>query len=513
MDLAPVKWPGFAPAVCCDLPASTNLACAAPSPTASCPFWWLRWHCLRHWPWRAGSVPHRSQGIGSKAPHQHSPSRCRSHGSRQCKAPARDSIASSRCWSTRTALPRHVRLTDRTGRTAPPLAWQWRGTAGLAIAGGDRGASLEYRLELDPLARRLDVAAPGTLVESHGIWIRRLAVLARSLQACSGPALLLVAAVAAAVIAVATRAGLGLRREAIEIVHGLEQQTAISPRASPAASPCWQRPAARRARRAALPVLLTLASFAAPFAGTAQDIASHADVLAALPPCCGSHCRAFRLPQQRSVSQPPREPCVVGCGGCHDGPRLPVRRVTAPDCEGAGRGPCRRSAACGLGFVWFVHLAGRAGLRPRMSTVSWRSPAGQIAWKRHCASLPNGVATSCCSRASAGERNWRELAPRAGIDPTPFAARVTLGRGATTTRGNAQETAAWAKANAIHSLLVVTALPHAPRTGRTGSRAARRDIFSASGPVGRRAGMSPSRCGSSSRNISITSPPGSASRR
>ena len=76
-------------------------------------------------------------------------------------------------------------------------------------------------LEIDRLARRLDAAAPGTLVESHGLWIRRLSVLARSLQACAGVALLLVAAVAAAVVAVATRAGLAARRETIEIVHGL----------------------------------------------------------------------------------------------------------------------------------------------------------------------------------------------------------------------------------------------------------------------------------------------------
>jgi cell division transport system permease protein len=138
-------------------------------------------------------------------------------------------------------------------------------------------------LGLDPLARRLDAAAPGTLVESHDVWIRRLAVLARSLQACSGLALLLVAAVAAAVIAVATRAGLAARREAIEIVHGLGATDGYI--------------AARFARRvtllaavggaagafAALPVLLTLTSLAAPFAGTAQDVASHADVLATLP--------------------------------------------------------------------------------------------------------------------------------------------------------------------------------------------------------------------------------------
>ncbi|MEA2731826.1 MAG: cell division transport system permease protein, partial [Acetobacteraceae bacterium] len=72
--------------------------------------------------------------------------------------------------------------------------------------------------DLEPLSRRLADAAPGTLVEDHGVWIRRLAVLTRSLQACAGLALLLVAGVAAAVIAVATRAGLSTRREAIEIV-------------------------------------------------------------------------------------------------------------------------------------------------------------------------------------------------------------------------------------------------------------------------------------------------------
>src|SRR5258705_327922 len=65
------------------------------------------------------------------------------------------------------------------------------------------------------------LAGPGPGVGGQDVWTRRLSVLARSLQACAGLALLLVAAVAAAVIAVATRAGLTARREAIEIVHGL----------------------------------------------------------------------------------------------------------------------------------------------------------------------------------------------------------------------------------------------------------------------------------------------------
>jgi cell division transport system permease protein len=121
------------------------------------------------------------------------------------------------------------------------------------------------------LQARLDAAVPGTLVESHGAWVQRLAVLARSLQACAWLALAVVAAVAAAVVTVGTRAGLSARRDAIEIVHGLGATDGFI--------------AARFARRAtwlaglggllgalaSVPVLLALASLAAPFvAATAE---------------------------------------------------------------------------------------------------------------------------------------------------------------------------------------------------------------------------------------------------
>jgi cell division transport system permease protein len=68
---------------------------------------------------------------------------------------------------------------------------------------------------------RLAAAVPGALVEAHGLWVQRLAALARSLQGVSLAVLLLVALVAAAVVAVATRAGLAARRDAIEVLHGL----------------------------------------------------------------------------------------------------------------------------------------------------------------------------------------------------------------------------------------------------------------------------------------------------
>lgn len=135
-------------------------------------------------------------------------------------------------------------------------------------------------LELDGLSRRLEEAAPGTLMESHGVWIRRLAVLARSLQACAGLALLLVAAVAAAVIAVATRAGLAARREAIEIVHGLGATDGYI--AGKFAERAMLLAATGGAVGAllALPMLLTLGQLAAPFTG--GDVPS--TLLATLPP-------------------------------------------------------------------------------------------------------------------------------------------------------------------------------------------------------------------------------------
>jgi cell division transport system permease protein len=137
--------------------------------------------------------------------------------------------------------------------------------------------------ELGGLAPRLEAVAPGTLVESHGVWIGRLTALARSLQACAGVALLVVAAVAAAVIAVATRAGLAARREAIEIVHGLGATDSYI--AARFASRATRLAAAGGlvGAVAALPVLLELASLTAPFAGLQPDDGTRSG-LGVLPP-------------------------------------------------------------------------------------------------------------------------------------------------------------------------------------------------------------------------------------
>jgi cell division transport system permease protein len=179
--------------------------------------------------------------------------------------------------------------------TADELAALLRPWLGPALGGMalPMPAVIDVRLEghepvITELAARVDAAAPGALVESHGAWVRRLSVLARSLQACSGVALLVVTCVAVAVVGVATRAGLAMRREAIEIVHGLGATDAyIAGRFAWHATGLAGMGGAAGALLA-LPVLLWLAVLAAPFGGLQEGALSDSarndgGLLAALP--------------------------------------------------------------------------------------------------------------------------------------------------------------------------------------------------------------------------------------
>jgi cell division transport system permease protein len=137
------------------------------------------------------------------------------------------------------------------------------------------------------LETRLLRAAPGTLVEHNGDWLARLRVLIRSLQACAALALLLVAGTAAAMVAVATRAGLAARRDAIEIVHGLGATDGLIA-GQFAGRVGWLTLAGSVPGVVlAVPVLLGLASLASPF--VSQDQAAlrpdptPLDLLRALP--------------------------------------------------------------------------------------------------------------------------------------------------------------------------------------------------------------------------------------
>ena len=87
-------------------------------------------------------------------------------------------------------------------------------------------AMIELRLaRLGPEAAALPAAIiaalPGARVEAHGVWVARLSALARSLQGLAWLVLALVAGVAAAMVAVATRAGIAARRATITILHDM----------------------------------------------------------------------------------------------------------------------------------------------------------------------------------------------------------------------------------------------------------------------------------------------------
>ena len=177
-------------------------------------------------------------------------------------------------------------------RTVPDAELQallrpWLGGGSLALP---LPTAIEVRLSdpdmpTAPVAARLQAAAPGTSLDAHEAWLDRLTALARSLQACAALATLIVAAVAAAVVAVATRAGLMARRDSIEIVHGLGATDGYIARRFAGRATALATAGAAAGAVVALPVLLGLASLAAPF-GTAPVAAGPAGggLLGVLPP-------------------------------------------------------------------------------------------------------------------------------------------------------------------------------------------------------------------------------------
>lgn len=115
------------------------------------------------------------------------------------------------------------------------------------------------------------------------------------------------------------------------------------------------------------------------------------------------------------------------------------------------------------GFAWFIALATEVAPAPPTADGIVALTGGSerievalrlLAEERGAKLLVSGIG---------GSLELPALARRAGLDPAPLADRVTLGRSATSTRGNALETAAWVRENNIRSLIVVTAYYHMPR--------------------------------------------------
>lgn len=116
----------------------------------------------------------------------------------------------------------------------------------------------------------------------------------------------------------------------------------------------------------------------------------------------------------------------------------------------------------GAGFVWFLHTALTDAPPPPRADgiVALTGGAERVETALHL--LAEGRARLLLVSGVGGAAEFSDLARRAGVG-SGLATRVTLGRAAASTRGNAAETADWARDNAIRSLIVVTASYHMPR--------------------------------------------------
>jgi uncharacterized SAM-binding protein YcdF (DUF218 family) len=115
------------------------------------------------------------------------------------------------------------------------------------------------------------------------------------------------------------------------------------------------------------------------------------------------------------------------------------------------------------GLAWFIHAATRPAATAVQADGIVALTGGADRVETALRLLAAGRARLLLVTGIGGGAELPELARMAGVDPEPLAARVTLDRLATSTRANAQATAAWATAHRLRSLIVVTAGYHMPR--------------------------------------------------
>ncbi len=120
-------------------------------------------------------------------------------------------------------------------------------------------------------------------------------------------------------------------------------------------------------------------------------------------------------------------------------------------------------AWCG-GFAWFAYGATRAAppVPPCDGIVVLTGGAGRI--EAALDLLAQGRARLMLISGVSERLELQEVVHAAGRTLSPaLAGRISLGHSATSTVGNALETAAWARANGLRSLIVVTAGYHMRR--------------------------------------------------
>jgi uncharacterized SAM-binding protein YcdF (DUF218 family) len=114
------------------------------------------------------------------------------------------------------------------------------------------------------------------------------------------------------------------------------------------------------------------------------------------------------------------------------------------------------------GFAAFDRAARRAAREPPPADAIVALTGGADRVDTALMLLAAGRAPLLLISGVGGGTDLPELSRHAPLAPGQ-AARVTLGRTATTTVGNAMETAVWARARGVRSLIVVTAGYHMPR--------------------------------------------------
>lgn len=115
-----------------------------------------------------------------------------------------------------------------------------------------------------------------------------------------------------------------------------------------------------------------------------------------------------------------------------------------------------------IGFAWFVHTAWQAIPPPPHADGIVVLTGGAERVQAGLRLLEQGQADRLLVSGVGRAAAFSQLASLAGVDRA-LSPRVTLGRAAESTHGNATETAEWVATFGIRSLIVVTAGYHMPR--------------------------------------------------
>ncbi len=74
-------------------------------------------------------------------------------------------------------------------------------------------------LNLERLSQRITIAAPGATIDDHGVWLERLVRLVQTVEALAIGILLLIGFATVLTVVFATRTGLAIHHEVIEVLH------------------------------------------------------------------------------------------------------------------------------------------------------------------------------------------------------------------------------------------------------------------------------------------------------